>query len=78
MTEAPPPLSLFDILTAWQDGRMDYRRALDLAQIETLGELYDAAELSGVPIRIAPSSDELRQAELVADLIRDQVSLKAA
>jgi len=44
-------LSLHDILIAWRDGRMDYQSAMDLAQIDTLGELYDAAEHSSVEIR---------------------------
>lgn len=71
-------LSLHDILTAWQDGRMDYRHAMDLAQIDTLGELYRAAEHSGVAIRTEPRDHELRQAEMVAELIRGQAQLKAA
>jgi hypothetical protein len=70
--------SLHDILTAWQDGNTDYRRAMELAQIDTLGELYGAAEHSGVAIRTEPNAHELRQAKLVADLIRGQVRLKAA
>lgn len=71
-------LSLHDILVEWQEGRMDYRRAMDLAQIDTLGELYVAAENSGVAIRFEPTEDELRQAELIADLIRGQARPKAA
>jgi hypothetical protein len=70
--------SLHDILTAWQDGKIDYRRAMELAQIDTLGELYKAAEHSGVAIRTEPNEHELRQAELVADLIREQVRLRGA
>ena len=71
-------LSLHDILVAWQEGRMDYRRAMDLAQIDTLGELYAAAEHSGVTIRAEPTEEEHRQADLVADLIRGRARLKAA
>lgn len=71
-------LSLHDILVAWQDGRMDYRRAMELAQIDTLGELYRAADNSGVEIRVEPSEHELRQAEMVAELIRGQARPKAA
>lgn len=70
--------SLHDILTAWRDGRIDYRRALDLAQIDTLGELYKAADLSGVDLRSPPSEHELRQAEVVANLIRGQARRRAA
>jgi hypothetical protein len=70
--------SLHDILTEWQDGKIDYRRAMELSQIDTFGELYKAAEHSGVAIRTEPNAQELRQAELVADLIRGQVRLKAA
>lgn len=71
-------LSLHDILVAWQDGRMDYQRAMELTQIDTLGELYKAAEHSGVEIRTEPRQYELSQAELIADLIRGQARLKAA
>jgi hypothetical protein len=71
-------LSLHDILLAWQAGKMDYRRAMDLAQIETLGELYKAAEHSGVEIRTEPNEHELQQAEMVAELIRGQARLRAA
>ncbi len=41
-------LSLRDILLAWQAGKMDYRRAMDLAKIDTIGGLCKAAEHSGV------------------------------
>lgn len=71
-------LSLHDILTGWQAGTMDYRSAMELAQIDTLSELYKAAEHSGVEIRTQPRENELRQAEIVADLIRGQARLKAA
>ena len=71
-------LSLHDILVAWQEGRVDYRRALELAQIDTLGELYRAAEHSGVAIRTEPREHELEQADLVARIILGQARLKAA
>lgn len=77
MTPAPL-LTLHDILTAWQRGEIDYRRALELARIDTLSELYKAAEHSGVAIRTEPTENELRQAELIAELIRGQVQPKAA
>ena len=71
-------LSLHEILLAWQAGEMDYRWAMDLAQIDTIGELYKAAEHSGVDIRMEPNQHELQQAEMVADLIRGQARLQAA
>jgi len=71
-------LSLHDILLAWQAGKMDYLRAMELAQIDTIGELYKAAEHSGVEIRTEPNEHELQQAEMVADLIRGQAKLQAA
>lgn len=71
-------MSLHDILTAWQAGEMPYRTALDLAQIDTLDELYDAAELSGVPIRTCISEKENRQAKIVANLIRGQAQLRVS
>lgn len=33
-------LTLHDILVAWQAGEIGYRRAMQLAQIDTLDELY--------------------------------------
>lgn len=71
-------MSLHDILVAWQAGHMDYREAMDRAQIDTLDELYVAAAHSGVEIRTEPNDHELRQAEVIADLIRGQARLKAA
>lgn len=71
-------MSLHDILIAWQADRIDYREAMDRAQIDTLDELYAAATHSGVQIRTEPNDHELRQAEIVADLIRGQARLKAA
>jgi hypothetical protein len=72
------PASLHDILVAWRSGELSYRRALDLSGIDTLDELYDAAALSGVAMRETMSAEEDRAATLVADLIRDQVKLRAA
>lgn len=71
-------ITLHDILTAWQQDRIDYREAMRLADIDTLGELYDAAELSGVALRTELTDFENRQADLVADLIRGQARLRAA
>jgi hypothetical protein len=36
-------LSLHDILLAWQAVKMDYRRAVDLAQIDIIGELLQGS-----------------------------------
>lgn len=71
-------LALHDILTAWQAGEIGYRRALELSQIETLDELYEAAELSNVPIRDRPNPDEIASARLVADLVRANARPRAA
>lgn len=71
-------LTLHDILTAWQAGEIGYRRALQLAQIDTLDELYDAANLSGVAIRTQPNAAEAAMAEIVGDLLRGQMKPKAA
>lgn len=51
--------TLNDILVAWQNDQIGYRRALELAQIDTLGELYEAGVLSGVEMR-AEFSEEVR------------------
>ena len=71
-------LTLHDILVAWQNDKIDYREALRLAKIDTLDELYEAADLSGVDIRTELSDFEDRQATLVAELIRGQARLRAA
>ena len=71
-------LTLYDILTAWQQDEIDYREALRLAKIDTLDELYEAADLSGVAIRTELDDVEDRQATLIADLIRGQARLRAA
>lgn len=71
-------LTLHDILVAWQAGEIGYRRALQLAQIDTLDELYEAAHDSRVPISSKLTSDEEAMAGIVADLIRGQARLKAA
>lgn len=71
-------ITLHDILVAWQTGNLGYRRAMQLAQIDTLDELYEAAQHSGVSIRSAPTVDEESMANIVADLIRGQARLKAA
>lgn len=63
-------VSLHSILTAWQAGEIDYRQALELADIDTLDELYEAADLSNVPIRTRTKPIEGAQAEIVADVIR--------
>lgn len=71
-------LTLHDVLVAWQAGEIGYRRALDLARIETLDELYEAASLSGVEVRHRLTDDERAMAALVAGLIRGQAELRAA
>lgn len=71
-------LTLHDILVAWQQDHIDYREALRLARIDTLDELYEAADLSGVELRTRLHDFEDRQADLVAGLIRGQARLQAA
>ena len=69
-------LTLHDVLVAWQNDHIDYREAMRLAQIDTLDELYEAAELSGVEIRTALQPFEDRQASVVAELIKGQARLR--
>lgn len=58
-----------DILQAWQDGLIDYRRAMSLTACESLFELYQACRSSGVDIRsdLTPAEQETVEAA-VADL----------
>jgi hypothetical protein len=78
MEKMMPLLTLHDILVAWQAGEIGYRRAMQLAQVDTLDELYEAANLSGVEIRSKLTPDEDAMAKTVADLIRGQARLNAA
>jgi hypothetical protein len=73
MSVLPPPdlCTLADILEAWQRGDIGYRRAMSLSGIGSLLELYEAARVSGVPIRTLLTEDELRQAEMVAQALRE-------
>lgn len=71
-------LTVHDILVTEQAGEIGYRRALQLAKIDTLDELYEATALSGVQVRTKLTSDEQAMAQVVADLIRGQARLKAA
>ena len=71
-------LTLHDILVAWQAGEIGYRRALQLARIDTLDELYEAAHLSQVAVRTEPTSEEQAMAGIVVDLIRAQAGRRAA
>ena len=71
-------MSLHDILVAWQNGEMSYRHALDLAQIDTLDELYEAAALSGVVLRTRLTDAEDASATLLAQLLRDRPGRRAA
>lgn len=70
--------ALYDILTAWQGGEIGYRKALELSQIDTLDELYKAAELSNVPIRNRPTQTEIDSARAVAALVRQNARSLAA
>lgn len=67
-------LTLHDVLTAWQNGYIGYREALERAHIDTLDELYEAAANSGVPIRTKLSADEAHMAHIVAPLIKQNLS----
>lgn len=67
------PASLYDILVAWQADEIGYREALERAKLDTLDELYDAAELSGVPLSIDLKPAELEQARVVGAILRDLV-----
>lgn len=71
------PASLYDLLTAWQAGEIGYRGALARTKLDTLGELYDAATLSGVTLNTELNNAEREQARLLAPLLRDQLKQAA-
>lgn len=67
------PASLYEILIAWQAEEIGYREALARTKLDTLDELYEAAELSGVPLSSELDPAEREQALAVAELLRDQL-----
>lgn len=69
-------LTLHDVLTAWQNGDISYREALERAHIDTLDELYEAAANSGVSVRTQLTPDETKMAHLVAPLIKQIISAR--
>jgi hypothetical protein len=73
MSALPPRdlCALSDILEAWQRGEIGYRRAMSLAGIDSLLELYEAARVSRVPIRLILTEAELVQAEMVTQALRE-------
>lgn len=73
----PRPATLHDLLIAWQAGEIGYREALRRARIETLGELYEAAELSGVPLSTDLWPEEREQARIVGALLRERAGVGA-
>ena len=54
---------MHEVLVAWQAGRIGYRRAIDLAGVDSLPELYAAARSSGVPLRKTLLPEEKRAAD---------------
>ena len=62
--------SLYDILSAWQAGRISYRQALDLTGIDSLFDLYQAAFSSDVKIRTTLLPREHRIANAVTAAIK--------
>jgi hypothetical protein len=64
-------ITLNDILTAWQAGRIGYRQAMDWTDIDSLGGLYEAARMSGVPVRKTLSEREAERTEAIAQVLRD-------
>ena len=73
----PHPATLHDLLVAWQAGEIGYREALRRARIDTLGELYEAAELSGVPLSKDLWPEEREQARIVGALLRERAGAGA-
>ena len=60
--EARQPVGLHDILVAWQEGWLPYRRALALTGMSAVTDLYEAAANSGVEIRMTMLPSEARAA----------------
>lgn len=69
----PRPASLHGILVAWQAGEIGYREALERAKLDSLDELYDAAQLSGVALSTDLDAAEREQARVVGAILRDLV-----
>jgi hypothetical protein len=64
------PASTYDVLTAWQAGRLSSRRALALTNLDFVSELYAAALDSNVPIRQALLPEEERAADRATTAIK--------
>lgn len=72
------PVTLGQVLRAWQEGVIDYRDAMQLSAVETLDDLYEAAHLNGVPIRTTLTATEREHALEVAPIIREGIAAARA
>jgi len=54
-----------EILQAWQDGKIGYRDAMGLLDVDSLPELYAACHSSCVEIRTALSPVETKMVEVI-------------
>jgi hypothetical protein len=64
------PVSLHDILVAWQKGTLSARLAMQLSGIDNIGELYVAAASSGVRLRKTLLPAEAAAAQAATDSIK--------
>ena len=61
------PVTLWDALNGWSEGRLSDREAMKIGGIEDMFELLELAIMHGVPIRTKLTPEEERQvAEFVA------------
>ena len=68
------PETVHEVLVAWQEGRLGWRRAVDLVGVAGLPDLYDAAASSGVTIRKTLLPREKRAVERAVAAIRKRLS----
>lgn len=66
---AQGPVTLHEIFTAWQAGRLTTRTAMRLSGIDHLSGLYEAARHSAVPVRKRLLPREAEAAELATAAI---------
>lgn len=69
------PMSLHDILVAWQAGRLSARMAMALGGLDGFDALYEAARNSAVPLRKTLLPEEVRAANYATGAVRRRLGM---
>ena len=76
-SSGPTPVTLHDVLVAWQNGRLTARQAMARSGIDTIAGLYGAARSSAVPVRKTLLVREKAAADAATAAIRGRLSVRA-